>query len=278
MSLNENLRKAAEAIDDADAIFITSGAGVGVDSGLPDFRGNEGFWKAYPPLAKLNIAFYEMANPRWFFSNPDLAWGFYGHRLNLYRVTVPHNGFNILLEIGMRKPGGYFVFTSNVDGQYQKAGFDDKSICECHGSIHHLQCVHPCSSDIWKNDIEIEIDLSTFKPSSGLPKCNHCPSLARPNILMFGDWSWIGSRTDNQYIQMGAWLTKLKDKKIVVVECGAGLAVPSVRLKSEEVARQFDTTLVRINPRDFQTPQNGISIPLAAKEGIERIFDFVSDK
>ena len=40
-------------VNEAEAVLITAGAGIGVDSGLPDFRGNEGFWKAYPPIAKL---------------------------------------------------------------------------------------------------------------------------------------------------------------------------------------------------------------------------------
>ena len=42
--------------------------------GLPDFRGNEGFWKAYPPLKDLNISFQQMANPAWFKKDPTLAW------------------------------------------------------------------------------------------------------------------------------------------------------------------------------------------------------------
>lgn len=45
-----NIQLAAEAIRNADAILIGAGAGMGVDSGLPDFRGNDGFWKAYPTL------------------------------------------------------------------------------------------------------------------------------------------------------------------------------------------------------------------------------------
>jgi hypothetical protein len=76
-----------------------------------------GFWKAYPPLAKLGLAFHEMANPEWFDRDPQLAWGFYGHRLGLYRNTVPHKGFEILREIVKFKSDNYFVFTSNVDGQ-----------------------------------------------------------------------------------------------------------------------------------------------------------------
>src|ERR1035437_6610625 len=109
----DKVKRAAEVITAADALLITAGAGMGVDSGLPDFRGTEGFWKAYPAIAKLGLSFAEMANPDCFKSSPELAWAFYGHRLNLYRATSPHPGFQELIDAGARKRHGYFVFTSN---------------------------------------------------------------------------------------------------------------------------------------------------------------------
>ena len=99
------LEQAAKAIMSAKNIIITAGAGMGVDSGLPDFRGDKGFWKAYPPLN--GIPFCEMANPEKFEENVRLAWGFYGHRLNLYRETVPHVGFSILQKWVKNRP--YFI-------------------------------------------------------------------------------------------------------------------------------------------------------------------------
>ena len=87
-SSQSKFQQAAQVIADADALVIAAGAGMGVDSGLPDFRGNEGFWRAYPALAKANLNFAEVASPRTFVQDPSLAWGFYGHRLDLYRKTV----------------------------------------------------------------------------------------------------------------------------------------------------------------------------------------------
>jgi hypothetical protein len=89
----ENIAAAARAIAAADALLITAGAGMGVDSGLPDFRGDDGFWNAYPANRQLGLSSINLANPRWFDDDPHLAWGFYGHRLNLYRSTRPHAGF-----------------------------------------------------------------------------------------------------------------------------------------------------------------------------------------
>jgi hypothetical protein len=93
-------QRCAELIAQADGLLITAGAGIGVDSGLPDFRGAQGFWGAYPALGRARIAFEQIANPAAFERQPRLAWGFYGHRLQLYRRTVPQQGFAILRRIG----------------------------------------------------------------------------------------------------------------------------------------------------------------------------------
>ena len=60
MAMTSDISLAAAAIRSADALLITAGAGMGVDSGLPDFRGNEGFWKAYPVVARLGLSFEDM--------------------------------------------------------------------------------------------------------------------------------------------------------------------------------------------------------------------------
>lgn len=274
MDVKDPLNRAAMALREADALLVTAGAGMGVDSGLPDFRGNEGFWKAYPPMAKLGVSFVEMANPWWFERDPALAWGFYGHRLNLYRRTVPHGGFGRLLEIGRSKREGYFVFTSNVDGQFQKAGYDEDRIEECHGSIHHLQCLRPCSQDIWDARGENpDVDEAQFRARDPLPRCPRCGGLARPNVLMFNDWDWVPHRTRAQSERFHRWLEGLSRRKasLAVVELGAGKAVATVRMTSEGAVRGGRGTLIRINPRDADVPPGNLSIPLGAEEGIRKV-------
>src|SRR5262250_1763780 len=108
------LERAARLIAEAEGLVIAAGAGMGVDSGLPDFRGSQGFWNAYPALGTREIGFTAIASPPTFRTEPRLAWGFYGHRLQLYRETVPHAGFALLKDWAARRPQGAFVFTSNV--------------------------------------------------------------------------------------------------------------------------------------------------------------------
>src|SRR5688572_28584070 len=121
--LDASIQSAADAIRSADGLLIEAGAGMGVDSGLPDFGGPEGFWKAYPAFR--GQAFSDLSTPHWFHTDPALAWGFFGHRLNLYRSAMPHAGFEVLRRWSERLPLGCFVFTSNVDGQFQRAGFPE---------------------------------------------------------------------------------------------------------------------------------------------------------
>jgi len=273
-NLDLNLMKARDVLDEADAILITAGAGMGVDSGLPDFRGTKGFWNAYPPMKKLKLEFVDIANPKWFETAPQLAWGFYGHRLQLYRDTAPHDGFKLLRDLAQAKDDNYFIFTSNVDGQFQKAGFNEQNISECHGSIHFNQCTQPCSQDVWSNkEIDIDVDLTSFMASGELPTCRHCKELARPNILMFGDWGFVDDRTRTQQAKLNEWIrsTVSKNMKIAVIEIGAGKDIPTVRHFSEDIVSQYEATLIRINPRDFDGPDGTISLPLGGQEALTKI-------
>ncbi len=265
-AIQDTLERAAAVIRQAEGLLIGAGAGMGVDSGLPDFRGDAGFWKAYPAL--FGRPFVEMANPRWFQDDPAVAWGFYGHRLNMYRRTIPHAGFAIFRRWADRMPAGHFVFTSNVDGHFQKAGFSAKRIMECHGSIHHLQCSKPCGSVVWTtDDVTLNIDAATLRAAEPWPMCPRCGSVARPNVLMFGDWGWLSGPTAEQEQRYLEWWKAARGRFIVAIELGAGTAIPSVRYECEDRG----TRLIRINPREAQVPEGGIGIELGAGEALGRL-------
>jgi NAD-dependent SIR2 family protein deacetylase len=265
----EMCERAVKALASAEALLIGAGAGMGVDSGLPDFRGDRGFWRAYPPYEKLGLNFVALANPRWFASDAALAWGFYGHRMNLYRATQPHPGFQILLKWARRMKHGGFVFTSNVDGHFQRAGFDPERIVEIHGSIEWLQCTRNCTVEPFAVDPHkhsVTIDQATMRAQEPLPSCPSCGGRARPNILMFGDWQWNELRTALQQERLRAWLMSLRGARLVIVECGAGMAIPTVRLFCEEMAAAYDGTLIRINPREPEAPDGHMSFAGGALE------------
>ena len=277
-NISYNVQRAADAISSAGALLFTAGAGMGVDSGLPDFRGNTGFWKAYPAYEKLGVSFVDLANPDWFIKDPSLAWGFYGHRMGLYRGTRPHRGFQILRKWD-NQVGNSFVYTSNVDGQFQKAGFDPQRIVECHGALSHMQCTRECGVGLFDSfPYEVHIHPTSFRAQGRLPECPQCGSLARPNVLMFGDYGFDEIRVDSQMAAYSDFLTTLTGP-LVIVESGAGTHIPSVRSQGEKLLRQFPgSTLVRLNPRESQGPEGTISLPTTALKGLEAIDSVLDSK
>jgi NAD-dependent SIR2 family protein deacetylase len=268
------IARAAEAVATADALLIGAGAGMGVDSGLPDFRGREGFWNAYPPYAKLGLDFVQLASPAWFRRDPALAWGFYGHRLGLYRSTAPHDGFQILRRWADRMKEGAFVYTSNVDGQFQRAGFPADRVHEVHGAIDAMQCLADCGVGVFPAEGQaVEVDPETMRAVGELPTCPRCGSLARPNILMFGDVGWDPAVSDAQAGRLRAWLGRVvrSEARLAVVEFGAGTAVPTVRRFCERLTTIPAATLIRVNPREPEGPAGSIPIPTGALEAIRAI-------
>lgn len=268
MNLKEEFIRGAEAIRSAKALVVTSGAGMGVDSGLPDFRGDHGFWNAYPMYRRLGINFIGAANPAHFESDPAFGWGFYGHRTNLYRQTIPHEGFGLLRRWAERFGLDTFAVTSNVDGQFQKAGFDGDAVLEVHGSIHHLQCTKPCRMAIWDNREEIPIDMESMR-ALHTPGCPKCGDVARPNVLMFGDCSWVSDRTARQEERFEVFLDSIARRPLAVVEIGAGTAIPTIRFMSERLGRRMNATVIRINPREAQIGPPHISLPCGGLEGLQ---------
>jgi NAD-dependent SIR2 family protein deacetylase len=259
--------RAAALLAAADGLLIAAGAGMGIDSGLPDFRGPEGFWRAYPALGRRGLRFEAIACPEAFAADPALAWGFYGHRLNLYRATVPHRGFAQLLTLAAGLRQGAFVFTSNVDGQFQAAGFPAARVCEVHGSIHHLQCCAGCDGAIWDADrFDPAVDDEQCRLLSPPPRCQVCGGIARPNILLFGDGEWVGTRSEEQERELLRWLRRVE--RPVVIELGAGTRVATVRRFSES----FAPALIRVNPFDRQLPAaGGVGLALGARAAIDAI-------
>jgi NAD-dependent SIR2 family protein deacetylase len=263
-----DIEAAAELVAGADALVVAAGAGIGIDSGLPDFRGPEGFWRAYPPYERLGLSFTQMASPATFHRDPGLAWGFYGHRRALYRRTVPHEGFEVLRRWLEDAPVGGFVFTSNVDGQFQRAGIDDDALVECHGTLAYDQCLGGCGQPPWAAGPDVTVDEASMRAVGELPSCPACGGLARPNILMFGDGGWDPSLHDAQQARLRAFLHAVAGESLVVVELGAGTAVPTVRWFSEALVDRVGARLVRINPGEPKVPPGQVALPAPAREAL----------
>ncbi len=286
VNCSEILQKVADKVHAAEALIITAGAGMSVDSGLPDYRGKEGFWKAYPLLKKKDMNLQQICNPEWFVRDPQFAWGFFGHCYGLYKNTQPHRGYQILKKWAAQKDNEYFVFTSNIDGHFLKAGFDPDRVLEIHGSMHYLQCIGKKNTQIWPvpDNVIFDIDEENLRLKSPLPMGppGINDTLARPNVAMFDDWEYKGDRTNEQHDRLSKFQTELGNKanvSLVIIEIGAGLGIEVVRHTSEWYAHEYKlATLIRINPNEPQVPDGNISVPMKGLAALRAIDNILKDK
>lgn len=273
----ETLVLAANLIAEADALLIGAGAGASVESGLPDFRGDEGFWRMYPPAKKLGFCYEDVAGGPWFVEDPEMAWGFVVHCQRLFASREPHEGYHILKRWSDARETSW-VYTSNVDRYFYRAGFSPDHITEIHGFRDVLQCVKPCSRATWAQDLcdekAFRLDERSLKlATESIPRCPHCGALARPNALMFNDNKWIGDVTREQEERLTLWLNERLDMnhKVAVIEIGAGSTMPNVRFQCERYARAYGTPLIRINTAEPEGPDETLGLPMPALAALRAI-------
>lgn len=251
-----HVKAAAQLVHAATHVLVLAGAGMSVDSGLPDYRGPEGFWRQYPPLAHLGLTLDDIASAAWFKRDPELAWGVYGHKWRAYRDSKPHSGYTRLRDLCRRSKRGFFVCTSNVDGLFLSADFGAKHVHECHGSLSYLQCSTPCRQRVWEltADMLPPCDPNSFRALGAVPRCPHCGAVARPNVSFFDDdeESFVADRSGAQRATLLRYLggvTRSPAHALLVLEIGCGVSVHSLRFETAALqASGINCQLIRINP------------------------------
>jgi len=230
-----DIKRAAQLLLDVDySLLFICGAGMGVDSKLPDYRSPGGFWNAYKPFvannkAASNLSLYEMSKTDWFVTDPQSAFGFYAHRSTLYKRATPHSGYHVLyqlvhnkypcdrglrlsIDLGVRD---FMFMTSNIDGQVIKAGFKEHRIYQTHGSLHHLQCMEICADSVIQpfehGYAALATDVDTFRVTNmdQIPRCQACGAMCRPNVSFFSDTNdtFDDERIHAQKERFMKWLT-----------------------------------------------------------------------
>jgi NAD-dependent SIR2 family protein deacetylase len=254
------LEAAAAALCEADALLIGAGAGMGVDSGIPDYRGSDGFWTARPGWESL-------AQGRWFLEDYEAATEVMTMKARVFERARPHAGYAALRDIAARMHRGVFVYTSNVDSHFERAGFHPDAIMECHGSMRWAQCAEMCTRDVWRAQA----------PSQPPPECPNCGGHTRPNVLLFGDNMWTSQRHVYQNKRYAEWKQRLEDARVVVLEIGAGQTIPSVREQCEQIAERFGGTHIRLNPFEAEI-EGGIGVAMGACAGLTGLAALVAER
>ena len=146
-------------------VLVLTGAGVSAESGIPTFRGKDGYWRNLDPA--------KLATPGAFEKNPKLVWEWYRERRRWIRDAQPNLAHRAIVDLA-RRAKEFLLVTQNVDDLHARAGLPPEKMVQIHGDIFVNRCSH-CGRDRSENE---DIDL---------PKCGECGALMRPGVVWFGE-------------------------------------------------------------------------------------------
>ena len=178
-------------------VFVITGAGISAESGIPTFRGEDGYWRNLDPT--------KLATPEAFTRDPKLVWEWYRERRQRIREAEPNAGHAAITRLSF-VTSEFLLLTQNVDDLHARAGLPTGKTVQIHGDIFMTRCSrcdfsrtnpeHGCSRSLASasSDAPTGQKLDRFKRSSsdgredaGLPRCPECRALMRPGVVWFGE-------------------------------------------------------------------------------------------
>ena len=268
------LQKAKQAINNADYILIGAGAGLSTSAGL-EYSG-ESFQKNYKEFIE-KYHFEDLYTASFYpFSTQEEKWAFWARLIKLNRFREPLKLYQKLLDFVKNK--NYFVITTNVDGQFETAGFNKEKIFAVQGDYRFLQCENACHNKLYDNKEMVEVWLKHTEnlkiPKQLVPKCPVCGGNMemnlRKDVNFVQDKNWY--RQAEQYDQ---FLDEIKDKNVVLLEMGVGFNTPGIiRFPFEQMTYQYlKTILIRMNKDYPMVSQEIQNKTISFDENINQILD-----
>lgn len=171
----------------AGPIVVLTGAGISAESGIPTFRGPEGFWT----VGSKNYRPEELATRQAFEAMPAEIWGWYLYRMRMCGDARPNRAHCALVELERAYGDRFLLVTQNVDGLHRQAGTSPERLYEIHGNIHFVRCSRECSPDPSPLPRDLAASFATDRPlrADELQRltCRLCGALLRPHVLWFDE-------------------------------------------------------------------------------------------
>jgi NAD-dependent deacetylase len=173
-------------------VLVLTGAGVSAESGIPTFRGKDGYWRNLDPT--------KLATAEAFARDPQLVWEWYRERRQRIRNARPNAAHQAITRLAHHTEG-FLLVTQNVDDLHMRAGVLAEKMVQIHGDIFVTRCsrcdwrAELCEAET--NNVRDRTGLARARPSSAdneqreghddLPTCPNCTALMRPGVVWFGE-------------------------------------------------------------------------------------------
>ena len=235
----------AQKLKDSRKIVFVTGAGISQESGIPTFRGKDGYWRKYDPMKLASIdAFYD---------DPKLVWEWYEDRRKNILDVKPNEGHFAISQ--MEEFKDVVILTQNIDGLHQRSG--STNVLELHGSIIRIKCT-VCDF----------IDNITENFESLPPKCK-CGSMLRPDVVWFGE-----------PLPQNIWQSAIKEASVcdVMVIVGTSLVVSPANTLPV-YAKQNGAILIEVNPeKTVMSNDMALSIQATSAEVLPKMLSIFKNE
>jgi NAD-dependent deacetylase len=238
-------------------LFLT-GAGISAESGVPTFRGKEGYWvvgsRHYHPQ--------ELATHEAFSRMPGVIWGWYLHRSNVCRGALPNRAHHALAELAAVLGERFSLITQNVDGLHARAGTPRERTYEIHGNIAWMRCSRSCHGLVPVPDALIqsqgELELARGGGSAPLTVrglggpappaelcCSSCGAWMRPHVL------WFDEYYDEELFRFESSLRAADSAALLVVVGTTGTTNLPLQIGQRAARRGVPTLIINPEPNPF---------------------------
>jgi NAD-dependent deacetylase len=230
-----------------EPLVVLTGAGISAESGVPTFRGEGGLWEDHRAE--------DLATPQAFAHDPALVWRFYNWRRATIANCAPNAAHHLLVEIENQLKQ-FTLITQNVDGLHRIAG--SQHVIEMHGSLWRMRCIR-CQKT-WEDRV--------VHPPEHLPLCQDCGTIARPDVI------WFGEGLDKDILERV--MKAASQAEFMLVIGTSAIVHPATTIPM--IALSAGARLVEINPeRTPLTPHADLAFHEVATKGLARWWDQVQE-
>ncbi len=196
-------------------LTILTGAGISAESGIPTFRGPEGYWT----FGSKNYHLQQMATYDMFSRYPQEVWRWYLYRMGVCKAAEPNPGHQALVTLEKRLTDQFTLITQNVDGLHIRAGNSLNKTYQIHGNVFFMRCARECSRKIYPIPSSVspkkKEDPFTDSDREHL-RCPDCGGMSRPHVL------WFDEVYNEEYYQFYSSLKAARETGLLVVVGTAG--------------------------------------------------------
>jgi NAD-dependent deacetylase len=219
-------------------LCVLTGAGISAESGIPTFRGKDGYWV----VGSRNYMPEEMATARMFQRQPEEVWRWYLYRFGICRKFAPNPAHHALVELERHFGDRFRLVTQNIDGLHRRAGSSlERTYC-IHGDSAWVRCADDCGVGLLEQPDFGLRDGTT--PLSAADKkrltCPRCGAWLRPHVLWFDE-----CYDEPLYRAESAMQAAANADLLLVVGTSGATNLPS---QIGQLCYRLDTPIVDVNP------------------------------